>query len=118
MLSDKELVQRIQATWDKFNTAEMVLSQGDLLELIRLLSDVAEKTQNLRSDEGIILQFLCLDQVNSAFISNVRTLRIHTFLKQGVQVPVPGAHRISTREARKLVLDFEEEIEDTIKAIL
>lgn len=117
-MKDEELGQKIQQVWDDHNSCEMLLTRNDLKELISTLMDVFEQSLNVpRSNNPISLHFLALKDANSAFIRNIKVTRIHTLYKFSLSQPAENFTITTTEEVQKLVVDFDNKIDDILNAI-
>ena len=117
-MKDKEIVEAIQDLWDRHGTAEIVVTEKELGKLINILMGLYTEALARKKDDLIIVQFLTQASVNSAYIRQIKTTRIHTLLKGSVTVPAEDYYKPSSEEITDRILDFENELCDILDAIV
>jgi len=116
-MEDKEIFEALQKAWDDGGCCEMLLSSEDLKRLIELLMDIFEQHLVSGSKEPISLQFLAFKNVNSAFIRNIKVMRLHTLYKFSWSDPAENCKIVGMGEIEKEILDFESDMGDILEAI-
>jgi hypothetical protein len=117
-MKENEISQALQKAWDESNCCEIVLTREDLSSLIELLMDIFEQHVTTQSSQPISLQFLGYGRVNSAFITNIKTTRLHTMFKYSLGGLAENCKITTTEEIKKEILDFENKIGDILEAIV
>jgi hypothetical protein len=117
-MDDQELREKIQQVWSDHNSCEILLTRYNLKQLIETLLEVFEESLKSSESNSISLHFLGLGDSNSAFIKGIKVTRLHTLYKFSLSEPAQDHTTISPQEIEKLVLDFDEKIEDIVGAIV
>jgi hypothetical protein len=118
-MKDEELREKLQEIWSDHNCCEILLTRDDLRELIKTLMDVFERSIQASSrNNPISLQFLGLRDANSSFIRNIKVTRLHTLYKFSLSKPAQNCTITTQEEVEKLVVDFENKIDDILDAIV
>jgi len=116
-MKDEEIAKALQQVWDDKNCCELVLTREDLKNLIECLMDVFEQHTLTGSRHPISLQFLAFKNVNSAFIEEIKTNRLHTLYKFSLTGLANNCKVTSSEEINQEILDFETKLGDILEAI-